>query len=267
MFAHVHHHDHAEIVVRANRGVDRHQHRQPDQLRIDGRLEHVELAEESRRDRHSQQGKQEQSHCRGGKRLPCAQTREVVQRQVPLALSADLRNNRERADLHQRITQEVKQHGRIRRRRSGFRIQLHRRHCRKRYQRVARMRDRAIRQHALHVGLHQCAQVANEHRDHRENPERPEPEIRGRMNRGENPQQQRKRCRLWSRGEKRRNRRGRAFVNVRRPHLKGSSRHLEAQANQDQSQSKPQQVARGIRRSDLRQVRRARGAINQRNAV
>jgi len=63
----------------------------------------------------------------------------------------------------------------------------------------------------------------------RKNPERPEPEIRGRMNRGENPQQQRKRCRpLVPRRKAPSNRRGRAFVNVRCPHLKGSSRHLEA---------------------------------------
>ena len=60
-FAHVHHHDEAEVVVGADDAVDGHQHGEPDQVRIHGGLEDVELAEEAGGDRQAEQRKQERA--------------------------------------------------------------------------------------------------------------------------------------------------------------------------------------------------------------
>ena len=99
------------------------------------------------------------------------------------------------------------------------------------------MGDGAVRQHALDVRLHERAEVAHKHRQRREYPERPEPEfVRGGHGR-KYPQKKCERRGFRPRGEQRRDRRRRAFVNVRRPHLERRGGYLETQADQDQRQS------------------------------
>src|SRR5712691_11998356 len=71
------------------------------------------------------------------------------------------------------------------------------------YQDVARVRDGAVGEHALYVGLHERAEIAHKHRKDREDPEGPEPEMRRGGNRGVNAQEQGEGGGFGARGEER----------------------------------------------------------------
>src|SRR5258708_24846982 len=87
------------------------------------------------------------------------------------------------------------------------------------YQDVAWVRDRAVGEHALDVGLHQGAEVAGEHGEHGEHPEGPEPEMRGCGNRGVDAQEEREGAGFRSRAEERAYRHGCALLDGRGPDL------------------------------------------------
>ena len=79
-FAHVHDDDEAEVVVGADDAVDGHHHGEPDQVRVDGGLEDVKLAEEAGRDWQAEQRKQEEAQRSGDEGLAAAEAGVVFQR-------------------------------------------------------------------------------------------------------------------------------------------------------------------------------------------
>ena len=163
--AHVHHHQHAQVVVRRDDAIQRQQDGQPHQLRCQRSVEDIEFAEESGRHRQAQQGKQEQRKTRGKKRLARPQPGQVVDLDVTLGNAAQLRDDDERAQLHQCVGEQV-----IHRRRSAQRQIVGSRRGGQRDQNVSGVGDRTIRQHALDVGLHQRRQISRDHRQRRGNP-------------------------------------------------------------------------------------------------
>ena len=86
------------------------------------------------------------------------------------ARAAEVRDDQERAQLHERVGGQVKQHGGDAR----FRLAAG-----ERDQNVSGVRDRAVGQHALDVGLHERRQIADAHGEHGGDPQRPEPKVRG----------------------------------------------------------------------------------------
>ncbi len=184
------------------------------------------------------------------------------------ARAAQLRNDRECPELHERVAEQIKEHGRISRccfRRSTSR---HGGNGRKSHQNITGVRNGAVGQQPLDVRLHQRAQIAGEHRKRRERPEGPEPEVRGGRNRRKDAQQQSERRGLRSRGKKRRNRRWSALVDVRRPHLERRGGHLEAQADQDHGQPKLEKRAmKKLLGAHFGQHRRSARSIHQRDPV
>ena len=108
--AHVHHHNHANVVVRADDAVDGHDHSQPDQMRIDGGLENIELAEEAGGYGKAEERKQEEREYGSHPGLTFAEAGEVIELEVLFARTAELRNDGERADFHERIGQQIEKH-------------------------------------------------------------------------------------------------------------------------------------------------------------
>ncbi len=139
-----------------------------------------------------------------------------------------MRQHEERANLHQRVRSEIKQNcsdAQVRRRRE-------------RHQNVSRMRDRRIRQHPLHVRLHQRREIPDAHRQHGRDPNRPEPQIARRAEcHIKNPHHHRERRHLRSRREQRRHRCRRTLIHVRRINLKWRRYHLESEAHEHQPES------------------------------
>ena len=84
---HVHHHQDPQIVVSRDRAVQQAENRQPHQVRLQRRLEDIELAEEAGGQRNADQREQEHRQQRGGHRLAHGEAREVVDADMLLALA------------------------------------------------------------------------------------------------------------------------------------------------------------------------------------
>ncbi len=123
-------------------------------MRIHRRLKDVELPEEARCNRKPEKRKQVDAQRRRHPRLPLGESRVIIQREILFPRAAELRNDRERPQLHQRIADQIKEHrsiGRCSFRRSAAR---HGGNCRKSHQNIARVRNRTVRQEPLDVCLH-----------------------------------------------------------------------------------------------------------------
>ena len=110
---------------------------------------------------------------------------------------------------------------------------------------IARLADAAVGHHALDVGLQQRDDVAERHRQRRDN-RAAAPRDR-RLLTGKRPpktktRKRRESSRLRADREEERRGRGRAFVDVRRPHVERHRRDLEAEAGEDED----------IRRQEIR---------------
>src|SRR5437660_10081116 len=79
---HVHHHDHAQIIISADHAVDGHQRREPQQVRIDGGFENIKLSEESGGNRQPEQRKKVDAQGRRYPRLPLRKPGVVVERKI-----------------------------------------------------------------------------------------------------------------------------------------------------------------------------------------
>ena len=135
------------------------------------------------------------------------------------------------------------------------------------------MVDRRVREHALHVGLHDGEHRADDQRDRGDGEHDGLPvELVLLEAQVEDPQQAGEAGHLHARGHPRHARAGRALVHVRRPEVERHGRHLEAEADQQQGHARQQQAAvaehrPGQVRGDVDQVRRAGGAVDERDAV
>ena len=157
---HVHHHQDAQVVAGCYRAVQQSQHGQPDQVRFQGGLEDIEFAEEPAGEGNADQREQEdREHCRG-ERLLAAQAGEVVDILIPFRLPGDVGHGGERPDVHQRVGGQVEHGG------GGARFAARG----ERHQHVTRVRDGAVGQHALDVGLQQGGEVPDRHGKQRGQP-------------------------------------------------------------------------------------------------
>ena len=78
---------------------------------IERRLEREKFAEETGRGRQAEQREQEQREACREHRLLLAEARVVANRQALFVLLAEVRDHEERADLHQHVGREIKEHG------------------------------------------------------------------------------------------------------------------------------------------------------------
>src|SRR5271168_115175 len=108
-FAHVHEHDDAQVVVGADDAVDGHEHGEPDEMRVDGGFEDIELAEEAGGDGQAEQREKIEAEGGGDEGLALRETGVVIDRKIFFAHAAELRHDREGANLHQRVAQQVKE--------------------------------------------------------------------------------------------------------------------------------------------------------------
>src|SRR5262245_27637211 len=192
----------------------------------------------------------------------------VFEGDVLFVFAAELRNDGEGADFYQRVTQEIEKNSGIGRNSGSGRIAGgHAGDGSESYENVAGVGDGAVGQQSFDVGLNERAEISGKHSGDGKNPESPEPVLRGGRNRREYAQEQCEGCGLWSGGEERSDGGGRAFIDVGRPDLEGSDRYLEAQADQDKRQPELKQDAVGIGTAHGIENGRARGAVDQRNAI
>ena len=132
------------------------------------------------------------------------------------------------------------------------------------------MGDAGIGQEALEIVLHKRHETAERHRHHR-NDRDDDPGVRGCDQRvEEHPQDHREPRRLGAHRHEGGDRRRRAFIDVRHPHVERHRADLEDQPRDDedhrQQQSGIERIA-GHRRSHPVQLRRAGEPVDQRNAV
>ena len=227
---------HAEIIVSADDAVDRGDHYQPDDARIERGLKGEEFSEEAAGGGQSQQRKQEQGEARGEHGLLRAQARVIGNFQALFVTLAEMRDHQERADFHQRVGREVEKHGGDTVDRAGSESD----------QNVSGMGDRGIRQHAFYVGLHQRGEIADAHGEDSGNPYGPEPQVVCRAEGdAENSQHQREGGGFGRGSEQRGDGRGRAFVNVRAVNLEGRGDDFEAEADEDQREADDGEANRG----------------------
>src|SRR5258708_25449720 len=99
--------------------------------------------------------------------------------EVLFAKAAEFGDDGEGDEFYERVADEIEEHGGVGWGGTAFGISREIGNGGEGYQDVASVRDRAVGEHALDVGLHQGPEVAGEHGEHGEHPEGPEPEIRG----------------------------------------------------------------------------------------
>src|ERR1051326_4800902 len=116
--------------------------------------------------------------------------------------SAELRDDGESAEFYERVADQIKEYGGVGCGGAGFCISRQKCNRSKGYQDISGVRDGAVGQHALDVGLHQRAEISNKHSEYGEDPESPEPEMGCGRNGGKDAQEQSEGCRFGSGGER-----------------------------------------------------------------
>ncbi len=117
----IHGDDDAQIIVSADHAVDRRDDHQPDDgwaergVRIECGLKREEFAEETAGRGQAQQRKQEQRETNREHRLPRAEAGVVRDFEMSFILLAEVRDDQERPDFHERIRRQIEQYGRRRR--------------------------------------------------------------------------------------------------------------------------------------------------------
>src|SRR6185437_9070570 len=136
---------------------------------------------------------------------------------------------------------------------------------------VAGMRDGGISQHALDVLLTQRGQVSHGHGDDGNDPQQRCPyRVQAREHLIDDAQEEGEGSGLGSGGEQRDDRRGRTFIDVRRPHVKRCGRDLEEDAYQHHGQRGENEGVIGSSGGEMRNfvnLRGAGGAEDKRNAI
>src|SRR6185437_5833715 len=224
----------SQIIVSADHAINGGDHHQPNDPAtmsvrcIEGRLERKKLSEKASRGGQAEQREQKQREACGQNRLLRAEPGIVLKREALFSTLAEMRYHQECANFHQDVRGEIKEH-------SG---DADRRSRSKRHQNVAGVRDRGISEHTFHVGLNERRKIADEHCENGGNPDGPEPCVRcGAKGNHENAQHERERRGLWSRSQKRSDRRRSAFVDVRAVDLEWRNDDLEAQADERQAKA------------------------------
>ena len=183
----------------------------------------------------------------------------VVEGVVVVTSTAGDREDREGADRHERVREQVEQRG------------LTATRCRdlEPDEDVARVRDRGVREHAFDVGLDHGRDAADGEREHRERPHRRAPVLPVERERErEHPDQGGEARGLRRRRHERGHRRGRALVDVRRPHVERHGGDLEPQPDEQQREARQQrplleQRVVGQEGADAGQRGGARGAVRR----
>src|SRR6202050_1500620 len=93
--------------------------------------------------------------------------------------AAELRNDGERANFHERVGQQIKEYRGVSRACADFRVAREIRYGGKSDQDAARVGDGAVGEEALDVGLEQGAKISCKHGESGKNPEGREQELRG----------------------------------------------------------------------------------------
>src|SRR5260370_41154891 len=117
--AHVHYDDETNVVVGADDAVDGHQDGQPDEVRADSGLEDVELAEEASGDGQAEQREQEEGENGGGDGLALAEAGVIIEAEVLFTGAAELGDDGEGAEFHEGVANQIEEHGRVGRSRTG----------------------------------------------------------------------------------------------------------------------------------------------------
>ena len=120
------------------------------------------------------------------------------------------------------------------------------------------MGDAGVGQHALEACLVQRSQVAQRHGEHGDDGERHAPRfLIGGHGDEQNAQEGGEAGRLGGGAHEGRDGRGRALVDVRRPHVEGDEADLEAEADDQKRQAEVEQIEVGLdRRQETGQSRR-----------
>ena len=79
-------------------------------MRVDSGLENVEFAEESGGDRKSEKREQEKRKNGGHPGLALGEAGKIIELKVLFARAAELRNDGERTDFHQRVGEQIEEH-------------------------------------------------------------------------------------------------------------------------------------------------------------
>src|ERR1051326_4412356 len=148
--------------------------------------------------------------------------------------SAELRDDGESAEFYERVADQIKEYGGVGCGGAGFCISRQKCNRSKGYQDISGVRDGAVGQHALDVGLHQRAEIPDKHGEPGEDPESPEPEMGCGRNGGEDAQEQSERRRFGSSREERSYWRGSTFIHIGRPDLKGREGYLKAETDENE---------------------------------
>ena len=189
-------------------------------MRVGRSLQQVDLAHEASRPREACKREQEHRKQHAHHRLCPAKPRVVLDLQAFFGLMCHANHDREGADVHDCIDQQIEEQAR--------RASFVRRGDRN--EQVAGVCDARVCKHALYVRLNERHEVGGDHREGRQPPHDGVPGvIRSIETHDEDPQERYERGRLYRCGHERRHGCGCAFVNVRRPHVERHGRHLEAE--------------------------------------
>ena len=224
---HVHGHDHGEIVARRDDAGEDENGGERDLPGLRRRHEDVPLADEACGAREAEQ--REHAHGQGESepRPALGQSRQVVDADVALPVATLGREQREGRQGHERVGDEVEDECRRARGGSG----------RHRDQHVAGVRDGRVGEHPLEGALGEGDEVSDQHGDHGEPPHDLAPCGHG-AERLPQHAEQRGECGRLDRGRHvAGDRRGRAVVHVRGPHVEGHRGHLESEADQQQPEA------------------------------
>src|SRR5581483_7724733 len=261
---HVHAHDDAQVVEGREHRVQREDHGQPRVPRVEHGPDDEELRDEADRRRDTGQRDQEHREHEGAEPVTAREAVHLVERRAARALEVEVEEGRERAEVHEAVSEHVEQDGRAR---GGPGLRR-----RDRREDVAGVRDARVREHPLRIRLNERHDVARGHRD------RGKYRVHGRPidderahTADEHAQDRGERGRLRTDRHERGRGRRRAVVRVRRPLVERDDRGLEAEADGDEREGDDRRSARESGGSegggDVHESRRARDAEKPGEAV
>mmetsp|Transcript_18462 Transcript_18462/g.30078 ORF Transcript_18462/g.30078 Transcript_18462/m.30078 type:complete len:709 (-) Transcript_18462:9727-11853(-) len=258
--AKIHEKDDAQVVIGPDHGRDHTGHGQPGEAPFIGRAQHIELAEKAQHRRHAGQRKQKHQHGQRLARFPLCVHVQRRDFDDGLAVLLHHQDECERAYIHRHIDRHIDQH------------RLHAQHGARRqpHQRIAHMGNGRERHEALDVGLTDGRKGPKEHRQDRQQRHDLLP-VRHRIAKGvmHHAGKERHGRNFGRCGKEGRDRRGRTFIDVRRPHVEGHGRNLEGKARHQEHEAKQEAQRHVVLRHlhNAREQRRARIAIDQRRAI
>src|SRR4051794_1227618 len=255
---HVHRAHDGEVIPERD---ERREHADDDEPRpavLVRRREDVELPDEAAAERQPRKAEEEAPHRNAEERPLPAEAREVVERDRDAELALARADHRERAERGGAVRNEIEEHGACAERRAR----------READEDEAGLRDRRVREHPLHIPLHERGEVSDDQRRDGDACECPRPEVLlARERRPQQPEREQERRHLGRGRHERRDRRRSPLVDVGCPHVERGRRRLEAEAGDDHREAEHEERVGGRRRvRDPREVDAVRRAVDERRA-